>query len=398
MGNESEYGSMQENLERARETIKEQDEVLRNIKESPLLLFTIEKISEDGKWTYYKSGDKEMRVKATPDLKVGHEVLLHPQSFQVVENLGFPPVEASRFAPSDVPNVCWEDIGGLEQAKQDIREAIELPFKEKKLYKFYNKRPVKGILLSGQPGCGKTMLGKAAANSLSNMHGAKKARTGFLYVKGAEVLNAYVGESERTVRKIFSDARLHYKEFKYPAIVFIDEADAILATRGQRGGSTLGSTLVPTFLTEMDGLEDSTVIVILATNRPDILDPAVVREGRIDRKIEVTRPSRENALQIVINNLRQFPVSKEYELNNLAEGLVHEIFSEERYVSGDALLSDVVNGAMLAACVDLAVANAIHREIGKGKPKGITAKDVLGAVERIHHQNREKVYNIKKAA
>lgn len=399
-------------LEEARNTIKEQQEVLEQIAKEPLIAHTISRISKCGKYTFVKKGEQELRIQASKDLKVGHVVMLHPKTLQIVENTGYPPLEAGQFAPAEIPNVKWSDIGGLEEAKQDMIEAIEMPHREKELFAFYKKRPVKGILLSGPPGCGKTMLGKAAATALSEIYGKESARTGFLYVKAPEILNSYVGASEETVREIFSDARRHAMEHGYPAIIFIDEAEAILAKRGGMGFS-MSNTIVPSFLTEMDGLESSSAIVILATNRPDILDPAIVREGRIDRKVSVKRPSVKNAMDIIAMSLERYPVADGWDLMNMAEGMAHEIYSDNRMINGDKYLRDIVNGAMLAACVDLAVANAMRRDIearkekagqaepdvtpeGKKvltavsdpwKPTGITPDDVLLAVARIHHQN-----------
>jgi len=399
-------------LEDARDTIKEQQEVLEQIAKEPLIAHTINRISKCGKYTFVKKGEQELRIQASNDLKVGHVVMLHPKTLQIVENTGYPPLEAGQFAPAEIPNVKWSDIGGLEEAKQDMIEAIEMPHREKELFAFYKKRPVKGILLSGPPGCGKTMLGKAAATALAEIYGAASARTGFLYVKAPEILNSYVGASEETVREIFMDARRHAKEHGYPAIIFIDEAEAILAKRGGMGFS-MSNTIVPSFLTEMDGLESSSAIVILATNRPDILDPAIVREGRIDRKVSVKRPSLKNATDIIAMNMARYPIAEGWELQNLAAGMAHEIYADARTLQGDKYLRDIVNGAMLAACVDLAVANAMRRDIearkdkagqaepdvtadGKKvlkavsdhwKPTGITPDDVLLAVARIHHQN-----------
>lgn len=374
-------------LEEAAQAIKEMTETLERISKEPLLMHTVNKISKDGKYTFVKKGDQELRIEASSNLKVGHEVTLHPKSLQIVEDLGFPPLEASEFCPTTIPNVHWDDIGGLELAKADMIEAIELPHKEKDLYKYYGKRPVKGILLEGPPGCGKTMLGKAAARSLADIYGAENSKTGFLYIKGPEILNQYVGASEETIREIFISARRHFEEKGYPAIIFIDEAESILSVRGGRGFN-LSATIVPSFLTEMDGLEDSSAIVILATNRPDILDPAIIREGRIDRKVKVTRPDQVNGMNIILMNLKKYPISKKYDIHNLAEGMAHEVYSDERVMGhDDKYLRDIVNGAMLAACVDLAVASAMKRDIATGKKSGICPEDIIYAVDRIHSQN-----------
>lgn len=374
-------------MEEAKRVIKEQNEILERLKKDALILRTVERISKDKKHTFVAKNGVEMRIEAPEGLERGHEVLLHPKTMQIVENLGFPPLEASRFSPAAIPGVTWDDIGGLANAKADMMEAIELPYKHKELFEHYGKRPIKGILLSGSPGNGKTMLGKAAANALARIHGGESARTGFLYVKAPEVLNQYVGQTEQTIRDMFMDANRHFVEHGYPAVIFIDEADAILATRGSRNIG-IGNTIVPAFLTEMDGLEASTAIVILATNRPDILDPAIVREGRIDRKIHVDRPNLETAKIIVKLYLCKFPISSEYEMDVLAEGLATEIFNPDRYVKDDKRLCDIVSGALIASCVDLAVSSAIHRDILTGDKGGIMPDDILYAVDRITHQNK----------
>lgn len=386
-----------EQLQEAKEVIEKQNAILENIKKEPLILYVIERLTKDKKHAYIKKQDTELRIESCPDLEVGDEVLLHPKSMQIVERLGRPPLEVSRFCPDAVPNVKWDDIGGLEQAKADMIEAIEMPHKYKDLFKFYNKRPIKGLLLSGPPGCGKTMLGKAAANCLATIYGKENARTGFLYVKGPEILNMYVGATEQTIRELFQDANRHHEEHGYPAIIFIDEADAVLATRGERNVG-IGNTIVPAFLTEMDGLEGSSAIVIIATNRPDVLDPAIVRDGRIDRKVEVTRPTIDNARDIIGKNIIKFPVAKEHTHEELAEIMVSEIYSDTRFVKRDLLLREIVNGALLSGCVDLAVSNAIHRDLLGKNPTGIMPDDVMAAVNRTQHQNGSVMHDINQAA
>ncbi len=219
----------------------------------------------------------------------------------------------------------------------------------------------------------------------------KSAKTGFLYIKGPEILNQYVGQTEQTIREIFIDAGRHHAVHGYPAIVFIDEADAILATRGSRNIG-IGNTIVPAFLTEMDGLQDSHAVVILATNRPDVLDPAIIREGRIDRKVHVARPDQPTAIKIAKLYLDKYPVAKGFDRDDLANGLAAELFSKDRFVADDKLLKSTVSGAMIAACVDLAVASAMRRDIdAKNIVKsfsGIRGEDILAAVERTQHQNK----------
>lgn len=382
-----------EALAEAAGTIKELTEILERVQKEPLILYSIDRLSKDKKHAYIKKQDTEIRIEACKDLQIGDEVLLHPKTMQIVEHLGRPPLEASPYAPATVPNVEWDDIGGLEDAKADLREAIELPHLNKEIFQFYKKRMVKGILLSGPPGCGKTMLGKAAANCLSKIYGKESARTGFLYVKGPEILDQYVGQTEAAIRGIFFDAKRHKEEHGYPAIVFLDEADAILAARGSRNIG-IGNTIVPQFLTEMDGLEESHAIVIIATNRPDVLDPAIVRDGRIDRKVQVTRPNRENGKAILLGNLRNVPISKGIDMDDLADKLAAAFYATNRYVNGGKLMSEVVNGAMLANCIDIAVSLAIQRDLKAKERTGITLADGLAAVDRLQKQSDHVKHDI----
>lgn len=379
-------------LREAQSKIKEQGEILERIAKEPLILYSIDRLSKDKKYAFVKKDDLDLRILACEGLNPYDEVLLHPKTFQIVERLGVPPLELSRFAPDTVPNVMWDDIGGLEQAKADMREAVEMPAMYAELFKAYRKSPIKGILLSGPPGCGKTMLGKACATALSTIHGKEKARTGFLYIKGPEILNCYVGESEKTIRDIFFDAKRHKQEHGYPAVVFIDEADAILATRGNQGFS-INNTIVPMFLTEMDGLEDSAAIVIIATNRPDVLDPAIVRDGRIDRKVMVSRPDENNAAKILLMNMEK-TIMHEYHIGAMAKELAALIYSNDCGVGKGIYLRDVVNGAMLANCVQIATSFAFHRDMEKGVPTGIAMDDLKLAVNRIQQQCHGVTHNL----
>lgn len=381
-------------LRQAKEQIDQLTELLERVQKEPLILYTIDRLSKDKKHAYIKKQDTEIRIEACKDLDIGHEVLLHPKTFQIVEHLGRPPLEASPFSPFDVPNVTWEDIGGLEEAKAQMIEAIEMPHKHKDLYTHYCKRPLKGILLAGPPGCGKTLLGKAAAKALSTIYGKENARTGFLYVKGPEVLNMYVGQTEQTIRDMFYAANQHKEEKGYPAIIFLDEADALLATRGNNS-SVLGNTIVPQFLTEMDGLQESSAIVILATNRPDVLDPAIVRDGRIDRKITIARPSQKNAVQILKINLARVPLWEGETIDSMAEMMAAEIYSPQRLLRKDVYLSTIVSGALLANCVDIATSCAIRRDLATNTQTGLLPEDALAAIDRIQEQSHAVQHGIE---
>lgn len=383
-----------EQLDGAKKAIEVLTATLERVKKDPLMLTQVHRLSKDKKWAFIKKGEQEIRIEACPDLEQDDEVLLHPKSHQIVERLGRPPLEVSPFSPANVPDVSWDDIGGLEAAKADMLEAIELPHSRPGLFQYYGQRPIKGILLSGPPGCGKTMLGKAAATALSRIYGRESARTGFLYVKGPEILNQYVGQTEQTIRNIFYDARRHREENGYPAVLFFDEADSILAARGSRLVG-IGNTIVPMFLTEMDGLEESSAIVIIATNRPDVLDPAIVRDGRIDRKVTVTRPDEKSALQILRLNLRCIPLA-DMSVDDMAAEMCRIIYSSDTRVSGKVFLRDIVSGAMLANCVNIAVSNAINRDISTqaATPGSVTVDDARAAIHRVQVQAHKVLHDV----
>lgn len=295
--------------------------------------------------------------------------------------------------------VSWDDIGGLEEAKKLMIEMVELPHTNPGIYQYYNKRLPKGVLLYGPPGCGKTLLGKAAAYSLAKIYKGKAQTSGFIYIKGPEILNKFVGSSEESIRSIFIRAREHKKQFGFPATIFIDEADAILSKRGSGISSDVEKTIVPMFLTEMDGLEDSGAFIILATNRPDILDPAVVRDGRIDRKIKITRPTKESAKEIFLLNVKKTPLEKKCTKERLANLAVEKVFSAENVLynvqfegidTQEAFTLDkVVNGAMIANIVDTAISAAMRRDLLRNTKTGVNEEDIVQAVATIAKENRE---------
>jgi proteasome-associated ATPase len=325
----------------------------------------------------------------------GDRVVVDETCSVITQNLG---KEQEAFAFTGETSVSWEDIGGLRDAKEQMIEAIELPHKHPDLYKKYGKKPIKGVLLYGPPGCGKTMLAKATATALSKVHG-QKTSTGFIYVKGPEILSKFVGTSEATIRGLFERAREHKKKHGYPAVLFVDEADAILSRRGTGISSDIEKTIVPMFLAEMDGMDDSGAVVLLATNRPDVLDPAVVRDGRVDRKVRVTRPEVDGAAEIFSLNLKGKPLidhtPKEYARFCAGELYAdkHELY-EINLRSGNTLkvkLSHLVNGAMIAGVVDQATTLAMRRDIahsGKGKC-GLTKEDATEAIASLLKQNRD---------
>jgi proteasome-associated ATPase len=302
---------------------------------------------------------------------------------------------------SRVEPLPWNKIGGQQEAVQAIRDSIELPFLHSRLFKRFNHPVPKGFLLFGPPGCGKTLLGKATAH---NLRMQIKAETGedhpefFLSVKGPEILNMWLGESERQVRDLFAQCREKAAE-GHLAFLFIDEAESILGTRhAVRVGSNILSTLVPMFCTEMDGLEVlQNVVVILASNRADLIDPAILRPGRIDRKIRVRRPDLEAAREIYkIYLTEDLPLAEAQDVLVEAITKAHYAKSDENrfldvtYRSGrhDYLYrGDLASGAIIAAIVERAKEYAIKRSIEASTESPLTQDDLRKALEREYREN-----------
>lgn len=313
-------------------------------------------------------------------------------------------------------DVTWEDIGGLDSAKETIRESVEYPHKHPEIYQAYDRDPVNGILLYGPPGTGKTMLGKATAASLADTHG-QLHDSAFQYIKGPEVLNKWVGESEKNIRQLFDRARSHREKHGYPSVIFIDEADALLGNRSQRRTGSLNDTIVPAFLSEMDGIDDSGAIVILSTNHSDALDPAVTRDGRIDRKIHVGRPDKSAAREIARIHLDEVKThgpaeddpdqiglddagSSRIGSEDLVDTLIDQLYEKDHLLyehpeEGVVDLSDRVSGAMIAGIVDKAVASALRRDrrTGRTTASGVMQGDIVGAVRKTYRENQNVNHN-----
>lgn len=296
-------------------------------------------------------------------------------------------------------NITWDDIGGQEQAKDELREAIELPALHPEIFQFYGQNPPKGVLLYGPPGCGKTLLGKASACALAALHGKESAETGFNYVKGPEMLSMWVGNTEQNVRALFEQGRRHYEEHGYPCVTFVDEADSILQERGGSGGvksERYHDSMVAQWLAEMDGLEAANQIVIFATNRPHALDGALTREGRVDRHIKVRRPGRLQASEIFKIHLKNVPL---YQVNlaELAEIAAEELWAARPLYTVEANdgrklvfgLTDCVSGAMIAGLIQDAKGQALKRDLKANQKIGLTVEDLREAVSRTYVRHRD---------
>ena len=310
-----------------------------------------------------------------------------------------------------VPELPWEKVGGQEEALQAIKDAIELPLLHVELFKKFQHATPKGFLLYGPPGCGKTLIGKATAYNLTKQLGEKtgaQMREYFMHVKGPEILNMWVGESERMVREIFATAREKRRDGFMP-FLFIDEAESILGTRRASRYSNILSTLVPMFCSEMDGIDSlNDVVIILASNRADLIDPAILRPGRIDRKIKVNRPNRDGARDIYrIYLTPDLPydgvLAKEAEHIGAAVDKLIDRFVDWQFVRRDEnkflevtlrsgrkeilYRSDLISGAIIASIVERAKAMAIKRAIATQQEEGIREIDLQLAFDAEYIEN-----------
>ena len=372
---------------------------------------TIVELLEDGFRAMVTARNDERRVVTLSDALRGTNVrsgdlyLYDAKSSVLLERLHQPDVEDLLL--EEVPDVTYEDIGGLDDQIEQIADAVELPFLHTELFAEYRLPAPKGILLYGPPGCGKTMIAKAVANSLAKKvaerTGADKARSYFINVKGPELLNKYVGETERQIRQIFVRAREKSEE-GWPVIVFFDEMDSMFRARGTGVSSDMESTIVPQLLAELDGVEGlSNVMVIGATNREDLIDPAILRPGRLDVKIKVDRPSQAAARQIfsryLVGDLPYSFDGQTPDLDALIDRTVEEMyrtdetteFLEVTYQNGDRetlYFKDFASGAMIDNIVRRAKKSAIKRHLS-GDAKGITPSDLLASIRDEFRENED---------
>jgi len=335
---------------------------------------------------------------ATSTLKSGDEVRVDSNYRMALEMLSS--TKSHEHYLDTVPELPWEKVGGQEAALQAIKDAIELPLLYVDLFKKFQHATPKGFLLYGPPGCGKTLIGKATAYNLTKQLREKtgvEMREYFMHVKGPEILNMWVGESERMVREIFATAREKRREGLMP-FLFIDEAESILGTRRASRYSSILSTLVPMFCSEMDGIDSlNDVVIILASNRADLIDPAILRPGRIDRKIKVNRPNKQGARDIyriyLTNDLPyDGALTKESAMigeaiDRLIDRLIENQFArceENKFLevtlrSGRKEVlyrSDLLSGAIIASIVERAKAIAIKRAIATQQEEGIREDDL----------------------
>ncbi len=385
----------------------------------------LKEVLEDGERALVISHSDEERVVRLADplrdsvLRSGDSLLLEPRSGYVFERI--PKAEVEELILEEVPDIVYSDIGGLSGQIEQIRDAIELPYLHADLFREHQLRPPKGVLLYGPPGCGKTLIAKAVANSLAKQVAQKTAADGangpgnagrsfFLNIKGPELLNKYVGETERHIRLVFQRAREKASE-GMPVIVFFDEMDSIFRTRGSGVSSDVENTIVPQLLSEIDGVEGlQNVIVIGASNREDMIDPAILRPGRLDVKIKIERPDAEAAKDIFSkyilselplhpDDLNEHGSSRGGTVDAMIQRVVERMYTESEenrflevtYANGDKevlYFKDFNSGAMIQNIVDRAKKMAIKEFLDTGQ-KGLRVAHLLSACVDEFSENED---------
>ncbi len=370
---------------------------------------------DDGRVVVIAHADEERVLNrsdmmADVKLRAGDYIRIDPKTTLILEKLERPEVED--LVLEEVPDITYSDVGGLAEQIEMIRDTVELPYLHRDLFKEYELEPPKGILLYGPPGCGKTLIAKAVANSLakkvSERTGNPDVRSYFLNIKGPELLNKWVGETERQIRLIFQRAKEKSDE-GVPVIVFFDEMDSLFRTRGTGISSDVESTIVPQLLSELDGVESlKNVVVIGASNREDLIDPAILRPGRLDVKIKINRPTPEAAAEIFriyltdatpLDPEETKDVDTAAAILTMIDSTVSAMYSEDKeneflevtYANGDRetlYFKDFASGAMIENIVRRAKKDAIKRQIAGGTG-GIRKSDLIAAIKQEFREHED---------
>lgn len=381
-------------------------------------LVVLREVLEDGKRALVMGRGDEERICDLADylvgvkLRIGTHLLLDGRSGLLIEQVVRPEVE--QLVLEEVPDISYDDIGGLDSQIEMIHDAVELPYLYADLFKEHDLEAPKGILLYGPPGCGKTLIAKAVANSLAKRvaekTGEKKKTSYFLNVKGPELLNKYVGETERQIRMIFERAREKADE-GVPVVIFFDEMDSLFRTRGTGISSDMESTIVPQLLAELDGVEAlRNVIVIGASNREDLIDPAILRPGRLDVKIKIERPTKDSAkeifkrylvttLPLAEDELKHFDGDREKTVAKMIKHAVDVMYEESdvtrflevTYQNGEKDIlhfKDFSSGAMIENIVRRAKKLSVKRTIADG-PRGICSQDLVDSIQQEFREQED---------
>jgi proteasome-associated ATPase len=379
---------------------------------------TLKELLEDGERALVVTGHDDERVVRIAEplrgqrMRAGDSLLLDARTNYLYERI--PKAEVEELVLEEVPDINYEDIGGLASQIEQIRDAVELPFLHQDLFRRYELAAPKGILLYGPPGCGKTLIAKAVAHSLAQKvaerTGLPETRSYFLNIKGPELLNKYVGETERHIRLVFQRAREKASE-GLPVIVFFDEMDSLFRTRGSGVSSDVENTIVPQLLSEIDGVEGlENVIVIGASNREDMIDPAILRPGRLDVKIKIERPDAQAAADILTKYLTpNLPLHADdmaehggdpaRTCDGMIQATVERMYSEGEdnrflevtYANGDKevlYFKDFNSGAMIENVVSRAKKMAIKDELATGDG-GIRVQHLLSACVDEFRENED---------